>query len=58
MFSFSGAGLEILAIAALLVAAWLVLKVAGFLLKAVLFVVVFGALYWLAAPYVGLPLPT
>ena len=49
--------MEIIAIAVLLLAAWLAVKLAGFLLKAVFFVLVFACLYWLAAPYVGLPLP-
>ena len=49
--------MELIAIGILLIAAWLVVKLAGFMLKAVFFVVVFCALYWLAAPYVGLPIP-
>jgi hypothetical protein len=49
--------LELIAIGILLIAAWLVVKLAGFMLKAVFFVVVFCALYWLAAPYAGLPIP-
>ena len=49
--------MEILAIVVLLIAAWLAVKLAGFVLKAVFFVVVFCVLYYLAAPYAGLPLP-
>ena len=49
--------MEIVALVVLVIAAWLVVKLTGFLLKAVFFVLVFCALYWLAAPYVGLPLP-
>lgn len=52
-----GTVLEIVVVAVLLLATWLVVKVAGFLLKAMFFVVVFAALYWLAAPHFGLPLP-
>ncbi len=35
----------------------LVLKVAGFLFKLLLLVIVLGGVYWLLAPHVGLPLP-
>jgi hypothetical protein len=49
--------LEIIALIVLVIAAWLAVKLAGFMLKAIFFVLVFAALYWLAAPYVGLPLP-
>jgi hypothetical protein len=49
--------LEFIAVAVLLVVAWLVVKLAGFMIKAMFFVLVFCALYWLAAPYFSLPLP-
>ncbi|MEO8160933.1 MAG: hypothetical protein ABI588_05905 [Arenimonas sp.] len=49
--------MEIIAIVVLVIAAWMAVKLAGFVLKAIFFVVVFAALYWLAAPYLGLHLP-
>ena len=48
---------SILAIALLLLAAWLAVKVVGFLFKIGLVLVAFAALYWLAAPYLALPMP-
>ena len=46
----SGIGPEI-------IAAWLAIKVLGFVLKLVLWGVVALGLYWFAAPYLGLPVP-
>jgi len=40
-----------------IIAAWLALKVLGFVLKLALWGVVLFGLYWFAAPYLGLPLP-
>jgi hypothetical protein len=48
---------SILAIALLLLAAWLAVKVVGFLFKIGLVLVAFAALYWLVAPHLGLPQP-
>jgi len=45
----------IIAIILLILAAWLAVKVVGFLFKIGLVLVAFVALYWLAAPYLGLP---
>jgi len=47
----------IIAVILLLLAAWLAVKVVGFLFKIGLVLVAFAALYWLAAPYLSLPLP-
>jgi hypothetical protein len=40
-----------------IIAAWLAIKVLGFVLKLALWVVVLLGLYWFAAPYLGLPVP-
>lgn len=40
-----------------IIAAWLAIKVLGFVLKLALWGVVLGGLYWFAAPYLGLPVP-
>ena len=45
----------IIAIILLLLAAWLAVKVVGFLFKIGFVLLAFVALYWLAAPYLGLP---
>jgi hypothetical protein len=37
--------------------AWLALKTVGLLVRLALWAVVLGALYWLLAPHLGLPLP-
>ena len=47
----------IIAIILLLLAAWLAVKVVGFLFKIGLVLVAFAALYWLVAPHIGLPQP-
>lgn len=49
--------MEIIAIIVLLIAAWLAVKVVGFLFKAGMVLLAFAALYWLAAPHLGLPQP-
>ena len=36
---------------------YLALKVAGFALKLVMWVLVIAGVYWLLAPYLGLPIP-
>ena len=41
----------------LLLALWLAFKVAGVLLRVLLWVVVIALLYWLVAPLFGLPRP-
>ncbi len=46
-----------IAIALVIVGIYLAIKVAGFALKLVLWVVVLGAAYWLLAPMLGLPIP-
>lgn len=40
-----------------IVAAWLAIKVLGFLLKLALWAVVLFGIYWFVAPELGLPLP-
>jgi hypothetical protein len=45
----------ILAIILIALAAWLAVKVVGFLLKIAFVLVAFVALYWLATPYLSLP---
>ncbi len=42
-------------IAVLLLCIYLAFKVAGFLFKMALWVVVIAVIYWLAAPYLGMP---
>jgi hypothetical protein len=49
--------MEILAIALVLIGIYLVVKVAGFVLKMAFLAVVIGAIYWLIAPMLGLPQP-
>ena len=49
--------MEIIAIVILLIAAWLAVKVVGFLFKIGMVLLAFAALYWLAAPHLGLPQP-
>jgi len=44
----------ILGIVLLVIAAWLAVKVVGFLLKIGFVLIAFVALYWLATPYLGL----
>jgi hypothetical protein len=45
----------IIGIILLVLAAWLAVKVVGFLFKIGFVLIAFLALYWLAAPYLGLP---
>lgn len=40
-----------------IIAAWLAIKVLGFVLKLALWGVVLFGIYWFAAPHFGLPLP-
>ena len=47
----------IIAIVVLLIAAWLAVKVVGVLFKMGLVLLAFCALYWIAAPHLGLPQP-
>jgi len=49
--------MSFVAIIVLVICIYLAFKVAGFLFKLVMWAVVFGVIYWLAAPYVGMPLP-
>lgn len=46
-----------LGIILVVVGIYLAIKVAGFALKLVLWVLVIGGAYWLLAPYLGLPVP-
>lgn len=39
------------------IGAWLAFKAVGLLVRLALWAVVLGALYWLLAPHLGLPLP-
>ena len=47
----------IIAIILLILAAWLAVKVVGFLFKIGLVLVAFAALYWITAPMLHLPQP-
>jgi len=47
-----------LALVVVILGIYLALKVAGFLFKLLLIVIVLGGAYWLLAPHVGLPLPS
>ena len=46
-----------IAIALIVVGIYLAIKVAGFALKLVMWLLVLGAAYWLLAPILGLPAP-
>jgi hypothetical protein len=46
-----------LGIAVLLLCVYLAFKVAGFLFKLALWAVAIAVIYWIAAPYAGMPLP-
>ena len=46
-----------IAIALIVVGIYLAIKVAGFALKLVMWLLVLGAAYWLLAPMLGLPAP-
>ncbi|MEP6908569.1 MAG: hypothetical protein ABI858_11415 [Pseudoxanthomonas sp.] len=46
-----------IAIVMIVVGIYLAIKVAGFAIKLLLWVLVLGAAYWLLAPIVGLPFP-
>lgn len=46
-----------LGIVVAIVCIWLALKVIGFAMKLALWAVALAALYWFAAPYLGLPMP-
>jgi hypothetical protein len=47
----------IIAIIVIAICAWLAVKVVGLLFKGGLVLLAFAVLYWLAAPYLGLPQP-
>ena len=49
--------MSVLAIVVVIVGIFLALKVVGVLFKFALIALVIVALYWLAAPYLGMPLP-
>ena len=46
-----------IAILLIIVGLWLALKVVGFVLKIAVWGIAIVAIYWLAAPYFGLPWP-
>jgi len=46
-----------IAIIVVIICIYLAFKVAGFLFKLLMWALVIGGLYWLAAPYLGLPFP-
>ncbi|KFN44793.1 hypothetical protein [Arenimonas oryziterrae] len=46
-----------IAILVVIVGIYLAIKVVGFMFKLAMWALVIGGLYWLAAPYLGLPLP-
>lgn len=49
--------MSFVAIIVLVICLYLAFKVAGFVFKLVMWAVVIGVIYWLAAPYLGMPLP-
>ena len=49
--------MEWIALALVVLGLYLAFKLVGFVLKLAMWVVVLAALYWLAAAYLGLPLP-
>lgn len=53
----AGAGVSWLGLVMVVVGIYLAIKVAGFALKLVLWLVVIAGAYWLLAPYLGLPFP-
>jgi hypothetical protein len=48
---------DLFTIILIIIGIYLAIKVVGFFFKLAFIVVVIGALYWLASPYLGLPLP-
>lgn len=46
-----------LAIVLIVIGVWLAIKLVGVVLKLAMWALVLFGLYWLAAPYLGLPLP-
>ncbi|HMB57275.1 MAG TPA: hypothetical protein VKM35_08690 [Arenimonas sp.] len=46
-----------LGIIVVIVGLYLAIKVVGFVLKLAMWALVFAGIYWLAAPYLGLPMP-
>ena len=49
--------MSIVAIIVILVGLWLAFKVVGLFFRLLVWAVVIGAVYWLVAPHIGLPMP-
>ena len=49
--------MDIVAIIVVIIGIYLAVKVVGFLFKIGFILLVIAAIYWLSAPYLGLPLP-
>ena len=49
--------MSIVAVVIILVGLWLAFKVVGLFFRMLVWAVVIGAIYWLVAPHLGLPLP-
>ncbi|MFK3648907.1 hypothetical protein ACI2IY_10780 [Lysobacter enzymogenes] len=49
--------MDIVALLVVAVALWLAFKLVGFVLRAAMWALVFGGLYWLIAPLAGWPMP-
>ena len=49
--------MSIVAIVIILVGLWLAFKAVGLLVRLLVWAVILGAVYWLLAPHLGLPLP-
>ena len=49
--------MSIVAIVIVILGIWLAFKAVGMIVRLLIWTVVLGAIYWLAAPYLGLPMP-
>ena len=49
--------MSIVAIVIILVGLWLAFKAVGLLVRLLIWAVILGAVYWLLAPHLGLPMP-
>lgn len=49
--------MSLIAIIVVIICIYLAFKVAGFMFKLLMWALVIGGLYWLAAPYLNMPLP-
>ena len=49
--------MSIVAIVIILVGLWLAFKAVGLFIRLLIWAVILGAVYWLLAPHLGLPMP-